>query len=130
MEKPRHGGALLFQIYRLIPLLTVPGSVPVPVALGPAAVGAPELDASPAADGLLLPVVPISFCIAASPDGLPVGPVVVPFMEPLEVLPLAAGPPEEELPPAEFCASANVLVSANAVASAIVLSFMVVSSHG
>ena len=94
----------------------------------PAAAPAPEVLASPAADGLLLPVVPISFCIAASPEGLPVGPVVVPFMEPPVVVPVAAGPPEEELPPAEFCASANVLVRVNAAASAIVLSFMVVSS--
>jgi len=61
--------------------------------------------------------------------GLPVGPVVVPSIEPLEVEPVAAGPPEVELPPAEFCASANVLVRTNAVASAIVLYFMAVSSR-
>src|ERR1043166_5566532 len=69
------------------------------------------------------------FCVAALPDGLPVGPVVVPSIEPLEVEPVAAGPPEVELPPAEFCASANVLVRTNAVASAIVLYFMAVSSR-
>jgi hypothetical protein len=111
-----------------VPLCTAPGSVLVPVLFGPAAVPAPELLASPAADGLLLPVVPIFFCIAASPDGLPVGPVVLPSMEPPVVVPVAAGAPEVELPPVEFCASANVLVSANAVASAMVLNFMVASS--
>jgi len=67
---------------------------------------------------VFVPVVPIFFCIAASPEGLPVGLVASPF-----VLPVAAGAPDVELP-AEFCANANVLVSANAVASAMVLNFM------
>jgi hypothetical protein len=50
-------------------------------------------------------------------------------MEPLEVEPVAAGPPEVELPPAEFCASARVLVRTNAVAIAVVLNFMAASSR-
>ncbi|MEO8322150.1 MAG: hypothetical protein ABI561_27920, partial [Bradyrhizobium sp.] len=74
--------------------------------------------ASPAADGLLLPVVPIFFCIPASPEGLPVGPLVE------SLVPVAAAPPDVE-PPVELCASANVLVSAKAVASAMVFNFMV-----
>ncbi len=111
-----------------MPLFTAPGSVAVPVLLAPAAVPAPDVLASPAAAGLLAPVVPIFVCVDASPCGLPVGLVVFPFMDPLEVLPLAAGPPDEELPPAEFCAIANELESASAVANAIVVSFMVVSS--
>jgi hypothetical protein len=56
-----------------------------------------------------------------------VPPVVVPFMEPPDVVPLAAGPPAAELPPAEppeLCASAKVLVSVRAAAIAMVLNFM------
>jgi hypothetical protein len=112
-----------------VPLFTAPGSVPVPVLLGPAAVGAPEFDGSPAVDDLLFPVVPCIPVVEPSPELVPVAPVVVPFMEPPVVVPLAAGPPEEELPPAEFCASANVLDRANAVASTIVVSLMCRSSR-
>jgi hypothetical protein len=61
------------------------------------------------------------FCVAASPEGLPVGPVVS-FM-----VPGAAG--ALDVPPVELCASANVLAIAKAEASAIVLSFMVISSR-
>ena len=57
-------------------------------------------------------------------------PVVVPFVDEPVVVPLAAGPPAAELPPAEpvpLCASANEPVSANVAANAIVVSFIVVS---
>jgi hypothetical protein len=68
----------------------------------------------------------------AGPRGLEPGalPVVVPLVDEPVVVPLAAGLPAAELPPAEpvpLCASANVLESANAAASAIVASFMIVS---
>jgi hypothetical protein len=54
-------------------------------------------------------------------------PVVDPFVDEPVVVPLAAGPPAAELPPAEpvpLCASANEPVSANAAPNAIVASFM------
>ena len=57
-------------------------------------------------------------------------PVVVPFIDDPVLVPLAAGLPAVELPPAEpalLCANANVLERANAVASAIVVSFMITS---
>jgi hypothetical protein len=61
-------------------------------------------------------------------------PVVVPFIDDPVLVPLAAGLPAVELPPAEpvpaeplLCASANVLERANAVASAIVVSLMITS---
>jgi hypothetical protein len=57
-------------------------------------------------------------------------PAVVPFVDEPVVVPLAAGPPAAELPPAELvplCASANQPVSANVAANAIVASFMVIS---
>ena len=84
--------------------------------------GAPELLASPAADGVLpmpIPVVP--------------APVVPGLIAPPLFVPLAAGAPELEPPPAEppeLCAIAKVLVSASAPANAIVDSFMAVSSLG
>jgi hypothetical protein len=56
--------------------------------------------------------------------------VVVPFVDEPVVVPLAAGAPAAELPPAEpvpLCASANEPVSANVAANAIVVSFIVVS---
>ena len=85
----------------MAPFFTAPGSVDLPSLLTPAALGAPELLASPAegaVPGMVVlwpifePVVP---------------PVVLPFIEPPVVVPLAAGPPDIELPPAEppaFCA--------------------------
>jgi hypothetical protein len=57
-------------------------------------------------------------------------PVVVPFVDEPVVVPLAAGPPAAELPPAEavpLFASANEPVSANVAANAIVASFTVAS---
>ena len=57
-------------------------------------------------------------------------PVVVPFVDELVVVPVAAGAPAAELPLAEpipLCASANEAVSANVAAHAIVANFIVVS---
>jgi hypothetical protein len=57
--------------------------------------------------------------------------VVLPSMEVLVVVFVAAGPPALELPPAVvegLCASANEVAKAKAIANAIVLSLMAASS--
>jgi hypothetical protein len=69
------------------------------------AVGAPELLASPGL-GVMpveVPLPVVSFFIIA-----PLPPVVLPFIDPLDVVPLAAGPPAAELPPAELPAELPV----------------------
>jgi hypothetical protein len=72
---------------------------------------------------LLLVVAPVA-------GGPAVLPVVIPFIDELDVGPLAAGPallvPPAE-PPLPTCARANVLDSASAPANAMVISFMVAS---
>jgi hypothetical protein len=103
-----------FFFYFMFPVVGVFVLEPGPFPLLPLFMAPPGL--------VFVPVVPIFFCIAASPDGLPVGPVASPF-----VVPVGAGALDVE-PPVEFCANANVLVSANAVAIATILSFMVASS--
>jgi hypothetical protein len=71
--------------------------------------------------------VPFGDIVAADPVVPP--PVFPGLMVPPLFVPLAAGAPEVEPPPAappELCATANVLVSASAPASASVENFMVV----
>jgi hypothetical protein len=109
--------------------LTAPGSVREPSLFAPAAVGAPELLASPEAgidpEPIAVPVVPL---FTAAPLLIP--PVVPPFVELPVVVWLPADPPACELPPAEppeLCANADVPARATAVANAIVVSFMVAS---
>jgi hypothetical protein len=125
VKKPRVIGASSF--YRpLVPFWTAPDSVLVPVLWGPAAVPAPELLASPAAEG----VVPVPVPVVPSPVVLLAPPVVPVLIAPPELVPLAAGAPEEELPlaaPPELWANANELLNANAVARAIVVIFIRIS---
>jgi hypothetical protein len=122
LKGPAISGAFRYRNYRplLVPAVPLPpySDDPVPLRdVGPPAVplGLPPFGSRP------IPVVPDMLWV---PE---VVPVVVPFMEPPVVLPLAAGPPAAELPPAEppeLCASARVLVSASVVAIAVVLNFM------
>jgi hypothetical protein len=124
LKCPAIGGAFRFGSYRplLVPAVPLPpySDEPVPLReVGPPAVplGLPPFGSRP-------PPIPVVPDMLWPPE---VRPVVLPFMEPPVVVPLAAGPPAAELPPAEppeLCASAKVLVSVRAVAMAMVLNFM------
>lgn len=82
------------------------------------AVGAPELLASPG-----FGAIPVALGLEPFVIAPPLPPVVLPFIDPLVVVPLAAGPPAAELPPADplgelpVCATAKVVESAMTDAS-------------